>query len=458
MGGRILARLVIVSNRVPVPRPRERPQAGGLAVALKEALATREALWFGWSGQTGPKTGGEPQIAAVGQTTYATIDLSPEDYRLYYTGFSNGMLWPLLHYRMGLAEFRRDEWEGYRRVNAVFAQSLKPLLRDDDVIWIHDFHHFPLAAALRGAGAKQRIGFFLHVPFPPLPLFQALPQGNILLRELASCDLIGTQTPSDAANLRDALRGAGFDVPVRPFPIGIEAEEFAREAEKAVRGQDARRLADSLNGRALILGVDRLDYSKGLPQRLRGFAALLRRFPEHRGRVTLLQVAPVSRGDVVQYRALRRELDELAGRINGEHGDIDWVPVRWMTRAVPRATLAGFHRIARVGLVTPMRDGMNLVAKEFVAAQDPADPGVLVLSCFAGAADELKGAILVNPHDPDEIAEGLNAALVMPASERRARWTGDIAVLRRNSAAAWAEGFLAALAALGADAPRAGGR
>jgi trehalose 6-phosphate synthase len=451
-----LARLVIVSNRVPVPRPRERPQAGGLAVALKEALATREALWFGWSGQTGSHTGGAPAIVTVGQITYATIDLSAEDYRLYYTGFSNGMLWPLLHYRMGLAEFRRDEWEGYRRVNAAFARALMPLLRADDVIWIHDFHHFPLAAALRAAGAKQRIGFFLHVPFPPLPLFQALPQGNILLRELASCDLIGTQTPSDAANLREALRGAGFDVPIHPFPIGIEAEEFAREAEKAVRGQDARRLADSLNGRALIFGVDRLDYSKGLPQRLRGFAALLRRFPEHRRRVTLVQVAPVSRGDVVQYRALRRELDELAGRINGEHGDIDWVPVRWMTRAVPRATLAGFHRIARVGLVTPMRDGMNLVAKEFVAAQDPADPGVLVLSCFAGAADELKGAILVNPHDPDEIAEGLNAALVMPASERRARWAGDMAVLRRNSAAAWAEGFLAALAKAGQDEPQPG--
>jgi len=451
-------RLVIVSNRVPVPRPRERPQAGGLAVALKEALAAREALWFGWSGQTGPKTGGEPQIVTVGQTTYATIDLSAEDYRLYYTGFSNGMLWPLLHYRMGLAEFRRDEWEGYRRVNAVFAQCLKPLLRDDDVVWIHDFHHFPLAAALREAGAEQRIGFFLHVPFPPLPLFQALPQGNILLRELAACDLIGTQTPADASNLREALRGAGFDVPVRPFPIGIEAEEFAREAEKAVRGQDARRLADSLSGRALILGVDRLDYSKGLPQRLRGFAALLRRFPEHRRRVTLLQVAPLSRGDVGQYRALRRELDELAGRINGEHGDIDWVPVRWMTRAVPRATLAGFHRIARVGLVTPMRDGMNLVAKEFVAAQDPADPGVLVLSRFAGAAEELRGAILVNPHDPDEIAEGLNAALVMPASERRARWAGDMEVLRRNSAAAWAERFLAALAEIGRAADPGSGR
>jgi trehalose 6-phosphate synthase len=440
--------LVIISNRVPVPRPRERSQAGGLAVALKEALARRTVLWFGWSGQTAARTGGEPQITTRGRTIYATIDLSAEDYGSYYTGFSNGMLWPLLHYRLGLAEFRRDEWEGYRRVNAEFARSLCPLLRNDDLIWIHDFHHFPLATALRRVGARQRIGFFLHVPFPPPALFQALPQGNVLVSELAACDLIGVQTSTDAVNLSEALRVAGRAVPVRSFPIGIDTDRFAREAERSVRGQEARRLAESLGGRALILGVDRLDYSKGLPQRLRGFAAMLRRFPEHRRRVTLLQVAPVSRGDVLQYRALRRELDELAGRINGEHGDIDWVPVRWMTRAVQRQTLAGFYRVARVGLVTPLRDGMNLVAKEFVAAQDPADPGVLVLSRFAGAAEALKGAILVNPHDPDEIAEGLNAALMMPASERQARWTEDMAVLRRNSAAAWAEGFVAALAAI----------
>jgi trehalose 6-phosphate synthase len=211
-------------------------------------------------------------------------------------------------------------------------------------------------------------------------------------------------------------------------------------------GAQARRLVESLGGRALILGADRLDYSKGLPQRFRGYARLLELSPQHRRKVTFLQVAPVSRGDVAQYRALRRELDELAGRINGQHGDIDWMPIRWLTRAVPRNTLAGFHRIARVGLVTPLADGMNLVAKEFVAAQDPADPGVLVLSRFAGAAAELGGALLVNPHDPDEVAEALDTALAMPAEERQSRWRADREVIGRNSAAAWAEAFLHALA------------
>jgi trehalose 6-phosphate synthase len=234
----------------------------------------------------------------------------------------------------------------------------------------------------------------------------------------------------------------------------MDAAGFAREASRAVAQPEARRLADSLGGRALILGVDRLDYSKGLPQRFRGYAALLKRFPEHRRRVTFLQVAPVSRNEVAQYRALRRELDELAGRINGEYGEIDWIPIRWMTRAVPRATLAGFHRLARVGLVTPLRDGMNLVAKEYVAAQDPENPGVLVLSRFAGAADELTGAVLVNPHDPDEIAEGLDAALRMGLEERRERSEADRAALAANSAGDWARRYLAALEAA-APIPRA---
>ncbi|MFQ3623873.1 MAG: trehalose-6-phosphate synthase [Acetobacteraceae bacterium] len=440
-------RLVIVSNRVPLPRPRERPRAGGLAVALAEALASRDALWFGWSGATGGETGRLNPPVVSGRTTYLTMDLSAEDARLYYAGFANGVLWPLLHYRMGLAEFRREELEGYRRVNEAFAAALATQLRPGDTVWVHDFHLLLLGAGLRDRGVGLPVGFFLHVPFPPPGLFAALPQGEAMLRALAAYRLIGTQTAADAANLRESMRRLGLATRIEPFPIGIHPDGFAAEAARAVRGPEARRLAESLAGRALILGVDRLDYSKGLPQRLRGFAALLRRFPEHRRRVTLLQVAPVSRGEVAQYRALRRELDELAGRINGEHGDVDWVPVRWMTRTLPRATLAGFHRLAKVGLVTPIRDGMNLVAKEYVAAQDPAEPGALVLSRFAGAAAELSGAILVNPNDADEIAEGLNAALVMPAAERRVRWARDFAALRANTATDWAARFLEALGA-----------
>jgi trehalose 6-phosphate synthase len=441
-----MSRLVIVSNRVPVPKPRGGPQAGGLAVALAEALTGREALWFGWSGETAADAAA-PSVTQHGQTTYATLPLTEAERRGYYGGFSNATLWPLLHYRMGLAEFRREEHETWRAVNARFAAALAPMLRPDDTVWVHDFHLIPLAAALRALGCGQKIGFFLHVPFPPFALFDALPQGRRLLADLGAHDLIGVQTEGDAGNLRDALARIGVTVPVGAFPVGMDAAGFAREATRAMALQETRRLAASLGGRALILGVDRLDYAKGLPQRFRGYAALLQRFPEHRRRVTFLQVAPVSRNEVTQYRALRRELDELAGRINGEYGDVDWIPIRWMTRALPRATLAGFHRLARIGLVTPLRDGMNLVAKEFVAAQDAENPGVLVLSRFAGAADQLAGAVLVNPHDPDEIAEGLDTALRMEAAERRQRHAADRAVLATNSAGDWARGFLAALAA-----------
>ncbi|WP_144186170.1 alpha,alpha-trehalose-phosphate synthase (UDP-forming) [Elioraea rosea] len=449
-----MSRLVIVSNRVPVPKPRSGPHAGGLAVALAEALAGREALWFGWSGETAGSPG-VPSITTVGQTTYATLALNESEKRGYYGGFSNGTLWPLLHYRMGLAEFRREDHEIWRAVNNRFAAALAPLLRPDDVLWVHDFHLFPFAAALRSLGCRQRIGFFLHVPFPPAALFDALPQGRRILEDLGAFDLLGMQTEADANNLREALAGVDVATPVQAFPVGMDSAGFARDAEKAAAMPETKRLAESLGGRSLILGIDRLDYSKGLPHRFRGYAALLKRFPEHRRNVTFLQVAPVSRNEVAQYRALRRELDELAGRINGEYGEIDWIPIRWMTRALPRATLAGFHRIARIGLVTPLRDGMNLVAKEFVAAQNPADPGVLVLSRFAGAAAELRGAILVNPNDPDEIAEGLDVALRMEEAERRRRAESDRAALAANSAADWAKRFLVALDATGTSVGRA---
>jgi trehalose 6-phosphate synthase len=229
------------------------------------------------------------------------------------------------------------------------------------------------------------------------------------------------------------------------FPIGIDPAAFATAAQRARSSPESERMVESLAGRALILGVDRLDYSKGLPLRFIGFEKLLKKYPVHCNHVTLLQVAPVSRGDVAEYKSLRRELDELAGRINGQHAEFDWMPLRYLTRAVPRPTLAGFHRIARVGLVTPLRDGMNLVAKEFVAAQDPDDPGVLVLSRFAGAAEAMQGAILVNPYDPDETAEALHQALTMPLEDRRVRWRLMSKSVWRDTAASWARNFLSEL-------------
>ncbi len=456
-----MSRLVIVANRVPDPKETG-AVAGGLAVALKDALAKRDALWFGWSGKTAAETGTTPQEATVGQTAYARIDLGHDDYRHYYQGFSNAALWPVLHYRLGVARFDRLDWIGYQRVNAAFAAALAPLLRPDDTIWIHDFHLFLLAKELRALGCKQRIGFFLHVPFPPRAVFTGLPHAHDVLAAMDSIDAIGVQTEDDAENLRGALIShghAGAALRVGGFPIGIDAVGFANLAARLATQKEVTRLRDSLAGRSLAIGVDRLDYTKGLPQRIAGFGALLARFPKHRGKITFLQVAPVSRGDVAQYRALRRELDESVGRINGQMAEPDWAPIRYITRAVARPTLAGFMRMARIGIVTPLRDGMNLVAKEFVAAQDPANPGVLVLSRFAGAAQEMDGALLVNPLDPDDIAEALDVAMDMPADERLDRWTRMAATVRANTASVWCRRFLAALEGVEevAEAGRAGG-
>lgn len=440
-----MARLVIVSNRVPPARARG-VQAGGLAVALKDALGRKEVLWFGWSGQTSDAPP-PPGSVTTGRRTFVTTDLTPDEERLYYTGYSNATLWPLLHYRSGIFEFHREQEEAWRAVNARFADLLLPWLRPDDVIWVHDFHLIPLARALRARGCQQRIGFFLHVPFPPPSLFAALPRREEVFQDFAAYDLIGMQTEQDAAHLRAALTEFDLSPLIGAFPVGIDVAGFARDAAAARNKPDVARLHASLAGRGLILGIDRLDYSKGLPHRFRGYAALLRRFPEHRGKVTFMQVAPVSRGDVIQYRNLRRELDELAGRINGEHAEFDWMPLRWLTRPLPRAQLAGFLRVAKVGLVTPLRDGMNLVAKEYVAAQDPEDPGVLVLSRFAGAAPEMAGALLVNPHDPEDITDALHRAIEMPMEERRERWAQDYAALAKPAGGNWAQAFLARMAA-----------
>ena len=456
-----MSRLVIVANRVPDPKEHG-AVAGGLAVALKDALAKRDALWFGWSGRSAEETQTAATDSQHGPTAYARLDLGHADYRHYYQGFSNAALWPVLHYRLGVARFNREDWIGYQRVNAIFAAALAPLLRPDDVIWIHDFHLFLMAAELRKLGCRQRIGFFLHVPFPPRQVFTGLPHAQDVLRAMDAIDAIGVQTEDDAENLRGALVSHGLApaaMRVGAFPIGIDAAGFAQLAARRATQKEVTRLRDSLAGRSLAIGVDRLDYTKGLPQRIAGFGALLERFPRHRGKITFLQVAPVSRGDVAQYRALRRELDESVGRINGQMAEPDWAPIRYITRAVPRPTLAGFMRMARIGIVTPLRDGMNLVAKEFVAAQDAADPGVLVLSRFAGAALELDGCLTVNPLDPDDIAEALDVAMDMPADERLDRWTRMVATVRENTASVWCARFLTALEGTEAvaEAGKAGG-
>jgi trehalose 6-phosphate synthase len=434
-----MARLVIVSNRVPIPKARG-AQAGGLAVALRDLL-TPGTVWFGWSGRLSSEPSTLPALVEARGVTYATIDLTSDAYSGFYVGFANGALWPLLHFRIGLMHFRREDYENYLAVNRTFAESLAQLLQPDDTVWVHDYHLIPFARMLRQVGFRGPIGFFLHVPFVPPSMLESIPVARELIADLCAYDLVGFQTEEHAQDFRDCahrLLDAGIDGEwlrhngrlVRAFanPIGIDTATFAQEAERAEGDKLVQRVAGSLAGRALAIGVDRMDYSKGLPNRFEAYARLLERHPEHRRKIHFLQICPRSRQEVDEYRRLRAELDRLTGRINGRFSEFDWTPLRYSTRAAPRATLAGLYRIGRIGVVTPLRDGMNLVAKEFIAAQSDADPGVLVLSQFAGAAHELTEALVVNPFDPDAIADAMHTALTMPLPERRDR----LAVLKEK--------------------------
>jgi trehalose 6-phosphate synthase len=427
---------------------------------LQSALEETGGLWFGWSGRIDPAASGELHEHDAGNIRYVTVDLSKRDHDDYYNGFANRTLWPLLHFRVDLVDYSRITYAAYRRVNALFAEKLAPLLRADDIVWIHDYHLIPMAKLLRELGVTCRLGFFLHVPMPSSDLLAALPQHERLFEGLSSYDLIGFQTERDLERFQDYVRlfgrgrvishgvletHKGKRLRAGAFPISIDTAYIEQQARQAASKVGVKRLGTSLSGREMAIGVDRLDYSKGLPERFRAFERFLKRHPEHRGKLTFLQIAPVSRGEVIEYQNLRSELEQLSGHINGAHAEPDWTPVRYVNRNYPHPTLTGFYRLARIGLVTPLRDGMNLVAKEYVAAQDPKDPGVLVLSSFAGAARELDAALLVNPYDMDGVADAIAAAMEMPLEERRERWETMITLLRTNDITAWRRKFLAAL-------------
>jgi trehalose 6-phosphate synthase len=464
-------RLVVVSNRVPSPSA-PGGQAGGLAVALDGLMAKRGGVWFGWSGQISPTAASTPAaVEHVEKVSFVTVDLTQEEHDRYYSNFSNGLLWPLLHTLPELMVFDRRDAQAYREVNQRMADALLPLLRPDDLIWVHDYHLLSMPAMLRARGVRSPIGFFLHVPFPGTDLLANVPDAAALIRDLLAADLLGFQTEGDVENFAAAaqsLAGAlayaegwlqlpGRRVRLGVFPVEIEPHEFAATAAEAWRGPSTERLRRSLQGQRLILGVDRLDPTKGLLQRLTAYRRLLDTRPEWCRHITLLQIAAVSRKEVRPYRTLRTALDREAGGINSEFGDPDWTPLRIVARAGARSTMAGYMREARVGMVTPLRDGMNLVAKEYVAAQDPRDPGVLVLSRFAGAARQLDAALLVNPHDPDDMADALDAALRMNSEERQERWQALWRSIEHASPLGWGRSFLAALlrAVLVADEPAA---
>ncbi|WP_034455081.1 alpha,alpha-trehalose-phosphate synthase [Buttiauxella noackiae] len=448
-----MSRLVVVSNRIAPPDDKK-SGAGGLAVGILGALKAAGGLWFGWSGEVG-----DPDAVLKktkrGNITWASFNLSQEDYESYYLQFSNAVLWPAFHYRLDLVDYQREAWEGYQRVNTLLASKLKPLLEKNDILWIHDYHLLPFAAECRKQGLKQRIGFFLHIPFPTPEVFNALPPHEELLEALCEYDLLGFQTENDRQAFLDCVasqtrldsldknqhQAYGNTFRTEVYPIGIEPEEIKKNAQGPLPPKLAQLKAE-LGSIKNIFSVERLDYSKGLPERFLAFEALLENYPQHHGKIRYTQIAPTSRGDVQAYQDIRHQLETEAGRINGKYGQLGWTPLYYLNQHFDRKLVMKVFRHADVGLVTPLRDGMNLVAKEYVAAQDPANPGVLVLSKFAGAANELSSALIVNPYDRDDVAAALDRALTMPLAERISRHSEMMTVIEKNDIHHWQKRFI----------------
>lgn len=444
-----MSRVIVVSNRIPELR-KGRASAGGLVVALSAGVK-ENALWIGWSGKTVKSTPAPPRLLSNSSIQVAAIDLTEADYAGYYKGFANSALWPLLHNRPGLLRFERAEYQAYLKVNSQFADAVLTMAKPQDMIWVQDYHLLPLAFDLRKRGWRGRVGIFIHTPFPPLQIVELLPCHEDMVEMLRAYDAIGVQTPADKLHVKAVLESkviqtAQTRMPaVICTPAGIDVEEFQADAGHSARGAAAQRMLASLGSRALMLGAERMDYSKGLPERIEAFGRLLAAQPQHIRNVSFLQVASRTREDIPEYRTLKHDIDRLVGEINGRLGDFDWTPVRYVARALPRRDLAILLRMARAGIVTPLRDGMNLVAKEYVAAQTADNPGVLVLSAFAGAAAALTGALIVNPYDKDAIADAMHKALTMPLDERIARQRTNLHAVKRDSAYVFAQRFLGAL-------------
>jgi trehalose 6-phosphate synthase len=451
--------LVVVSNRVTRGKAHE-PMTGGLAAALLPVVENSGAIWVGSSGRVRDGSQKEPfaEIEALGAGALAMLDLPAAHYGGYYEGFANSALWPALHSRCDLILASQEDYQSYREVNAFMARALVRFQKPDTVFWIQDYHFLALGAELRDLGITQPVGFFLHTPWPARAVIAGVPHHRELIEAMLAYDLIGFQTQDDCENfisyvqsdlglvVRDgAINSRHGTTQVAAFPIGIDPEKFAHLAAKAVSHPDVSRLRRSLHGEKLAIGVDRLDYSKGLVNRINAFDRMWTTQPALQRTVSLLQIATPSRGAIEAYGNLQTELARLVSDVNGRHGEVDWTPIRYLNKGFSQTVLAGLYRTAQVGVVTPLHDGMNLVAKEYVAAQNPADPGVLVLSKFAGAANELDTALLVNPHDIDGMARTIATALSMPLTERRLRWEAMMGKLRTGTIQRWFADFVEAL-------------
>ncbi len=452
-----MRRLVVVSNRVADVDGSGQASKGGLAMAMASALREHGGLWFGWSGKTTERFEPKARVETHGNVQTALLDLEQHSVDQYYNGFANRTLWPLCHHRMDLTAYERDFTTSYANVNDCFAAALAPLLREDDVLWVHDYHLIPLARALRERGVRNKIGFFLHIPWPAAEILSTLPRHRDLVQSMFDYDLIGFQTEDWLRAFQNyvgfalegrvdqdggTVRAFNKTVTARAFPIGLDMAEIQALVASPEARQSVAAMRESAGEQRILLGVDRIDYTKGLLQKFAAYGQFLLDSPEWRERLFLLQVGQPSRTDVDDYRDLHEQLLAEAGRINGEVGTLDWSPLRYRAQSMARDVLAGVYRAAHVALVTPLRDGMNLVAKEYIAAQDPTDPGVLILSRFAGAASQMREALLVNPYSREDVADAIRRGLEMPRTERVARWRALHAGLVRDDLDAWRDSFL----------------
>ncbi len=461
--------MIIVSNRLPVTAKQEEgsvqfvPSVGGLATGLRSVHAAGEGLWVGWPGIAAAALRGKEAAARreLAHHHCVPVSLTARDVRDYYGGFSNRTIWPLFHYFTQHATYDRGHWDAYRRVNERFAAAAAEVARPGDTIWVQDYHLMLVPALVRARLPEVRIGFFLHIPFPSYEVFRLLPWRREILEGLLGADLVGFHTHDYVGHFLDAVHallgrghasgevdGGERAVRAEAFPMGIDYDRFRAAAEAPAARREVRRIRAQVGGRKVILSVDRLDYTKGVLERLEAFDLFLAENPAWRERVTLILLLVPSRTRVEEYRDLKRQIDERVGRINGRHGAVGWVPIWYLYRSVPFERLVALYRAADVALVTPLRDGMNLVAKEYVASQVDGE-GVLVLSEFAGAAQELGEALLVNPNDVPGLARAIGEALELPKRERVERMRRMQDWVAAHTVEAWAADFLAELAARG---------
>lgn len=464
-------RLLIISNRLPVILNKEKdgrwntvPGSGGLVRALVPVLRDRGGLWIGWPG-TSEASGKKLEKVLAGAAQHSGFTLKPvsltsEEIEKYYFGFANKIIWPLFHDLLSQCKFDPSYWSTYQKVNRKFARVIKKHMTGEDYIWVHDYHLMNVARELRGLGVKENIGFYLHIPFPPLDIFLKLPWRFQILRSLLKYDLIGFQTLRDRRNFMQCARTLIKDISVQgkgqvitlrfgnhyvrvgAFPIGIDFKEFARLASNKEVADGAWYIHEQLPNVQIILGVDRLDYTKGILERLEAFRNALLRYPELEENVVFVQVVVPSRRKIAEYLELQIEIERLVSEINGQFTRTGWVPIHYIFRAMDRSDLLAYYRTAEIAIVTPLKDGMNLIAKEYCASSLE-ENCVLILSEFAGAAAQLqKGALLVNPHDKEGVADAIYKAVNMSRDERRQRMKKLRASVKRHDIYWWVNSFL----------------